>query len=105
MDFTDQMTPKEYQTKRDDARKRVICSLLAEIGNERNPREFQGFFMGAIFANVVGNMSDRYFEEFVKPSPCGLAGCDCHLQMEKFLTALRDLRRDHKMFCPKEIAE
>lgn len=83
-----------------------VCSALAEVGRDMHPQEFKAFLCGGIIANVVGNMSDDYWREFVKVEPCGLPGCDCHLQVGESVTkALCDLREDHLKHSPQSTAE
>lgn len=73
---------------------REIVGLLRSAAKERQPRDFQGFF-GGVVRNVVGQMPPEYFEEFVEPSPCGRAGCNCHEISAPFLASLAAIREEH----------
>ncbi len=60
-----------------------------------------------MIANIVGNMSDRYWEQFRKVEPCGRPGCDCHLTIALHGTKLFELIREDFLATekPKELAE
>lgn len=66
---------------------------------------FSGYFCGGIIANVVANLTDEEFAAFVKPEPCGVTGCDCHLRFGDLRKALVELRADHQAHCVKTIME
>jgi hypothetical protein len=53
-------------------------NLLAELARTNQPEDFSSMFHGLI-ANLVGNMSEGYFERLVKIEPCERVGCNCHV--------------------------
>ncbi len=68
--------------------------LLMFAGN-LHPGEFQTRF-ASLIANIVGNLPDDYWQEFIKIKPCGRAGCGCHLTLKKHAVDLfKLLRAEH----------
>lgn len=75
----------------------IECWLI-QAARDNDPQVFKARF-AALIANVVGNMSEDYWLEFVKVEPCGRAGCDCHLGVQKSGTDLfKILREDHQQY-------
>lgn len=68
--------------------------LLIDAAVQVEPGAFKARF-AAMIANVVGNMSDEYWKEFVKVEPCGRAGCTCHLDVQFHATEIFKLLRKH----------
>ena len=91
-------------TPEDELQREIVTSLF-NIAKVMPPQYFKTFFAG-IVANVVGNMSERYWIEFSKIEPCGRAGCDCHLGVQREAQKLFDLlRADHQEHCETTSAE
>ncbi len=74
---------------------KMIVGLLLDYSRESQPAEFRAMFCGLI-ANVVGNLPDDYWREFLRVEICSEPGCDCHKIQEPVLAALAALRADHK---------
>lgn len=88
----------------DDYLKETVGGLL-HIAREMGGDSFRGFFMGGVVANVLANLSEKDWEAFSNPIPCGRPACDCHLVFVDLLNELKALREDHKTHCPKSIVE
>ena len=72
-----------------------ISQALITLASNMHPDEFRPR-LSALIGNVVGNMPEEYWQEFVKIKPCGRAGCDCHLTTVKNgVEIFERLRRDH----------
>jgi len=78
-----------------------IIEILVEATKDKHPQEFKAFFMGGIVTNLFGSMSDRYWQEFIKPEPCGQPMCNCHLLAAQVAPALEAMRQDYIDHAPK----
>lgn len=74
----------------------IIVGTLVKIAETTEPAAFQAYFIGAIIANVVGNLPDEYWRDFQTVEPCDVPGCDCHVMKPALIAALNALRNDHK---------
>ena len=53
--------------------------------------------LSAMVANVIGNLPDDYWRQFIKLEPCGRPGCACHLGVQKQGVELfKLLRQEHQ---------
>ena len=73
-----------------------IGKVIGVIARRNNPRNFRGFFCGVIIGNVVGNLSDEYWREFMKIEICDEPGCNCHEILTTVCEALDKSRDDWK---------
>lgn len=73
---------------------RPLTESLMQTAEVLHPRNFQ-CGLGAILANVVGNLPDDYWQEAKKVGPCSIPGCLCHVPAKAVMEALDLLRNDH----------
>ena len=85
------MTREEQKEMMDD----ITCRMLY-AAQVLPPQVFKGLFSASV-ANVVGNLSEEYWAQFVKCEPCGREGCRCHLETAFHAGELfKLLRGDHE---------
>lgn len=84
------MTQSEMETTRE------VTRWFMAMARRNEPEAFAAFLIGGVIANVVGNLSEEYWQKFSECKPCGEVGCDCHLMRERAMPLLRILRDDHK---------
>ena len=76
-----------------------VTQAVLFLASELPPGDFKACFAGMI-ANVVGNMPEDYWREFIKVEPCGRPGCNCHEEVQKNGAELfKLLRKDHQEHC------
>ncbi len=75
--------------------KKAVVGLLLETAKSSSPEGFRAFFTGAIIANVVGNLPDEYWREFLQVKICDEPGCDCYRTQQILVEALDAVRDDH----------
>lgn len=81
---------------------KAIYIHFMELAQTNEPKMFVAYMMGTV-ANIVGNMSQEYFDEMTKVEPCGRVGCDCHLGiMDQGCKCLRLLREDWEAHKPQQ---
>ncbi|MDR3457993.1 MAG: hypothetical protein P4N60_11145 [Verrucomicrobiae bacterium] len=74
---------------------RAVVALLLNVAKNNTPEHFRAMLTGTV-ANVVGNLPDTYWRDFLKIEICSRPGCDCYKLQEQFsqvADALRDDRR------------
>ena len=78
---------------------------LLQIAEANDPHEFRAYFIGAILANVVGQLPENYWKQFTKCEPCGTVGCLCHERTALLMAGLKAIRLDHQQNAPQTITE
>lgn len=74
----------------------LIRDRILHIAAVNSPATFRAWFCSAIITNVVGNLSDNYWQQMRICKPCKELGCDCHLIADKFMKALEIVREDFR---------
>jgi hypothetical protein len=85
----------------------AVVAMLLRFAARNDPQKFKGYFMGAIVAivaNVLGNLPEHYWEQFIKAHPCNVPSCDCHRLASEVAPALEALRQDFKAHLPKSLS-
>jgi hypothetical protein len=78
----------------------VIIEQALIVAKGVHPQSFKAWFAGFI-ANIVAQLPDDYWAEFIKVKPCGRVGCTCHLDVAFHGAQLfKLLREDYKQFGP-----
>ncbi len=76
-----------------------ISRALLTLASESYPDDFKARFAGLV-ANVVGNLPEDYWRQFIIVAPCGRPGCTCHEAVQKHGADLfKLLRADHAKHC------
>lgn len=71
-----------------------LVDLLLLAAKHTPPDQFRAFLIGGVVGNVVGNLSDEYWREFMKITLCREPGCDCYLLQTDLVAVLDRLRDD-----------
>ena len=73
----------------------IIQAALTIISVKYHPYVFKKFFL-AVTGNLVGNMTEGYWEEFKECHPCEIPGCDCHIVLKHSTDCLEVTRKDYQ---------